>query len=116
MITKKEKTLLWISSGLFIIPEILWSPIINIINDLFQNTNNTIIFRPNFLTNPNNINLLILVLSIETISLLINIFLITKISIKKSVKIFLFLILIILSMIACLATYLAFSLRHGIGL
>jgi hypothetical protein len=77
--TKNQKILLWVSIALFIVPEVIWSPVINFYHDLF-NTNKiggTTIFRNSFLQSPDNLDLLKLVLLIEligTVSALIIIF------------------------------------------
>ncbi len=112
--TKVQK--IWFTAGflMFLIPELLWSPIINISLDFFGG-DNVGVLRENFLMNSDNINSLIFVLSLQTIGLLLSSFILYKSSIKKILKIFISLILYFLLIISGFITFLAFSLRHGIG-
>jgi hypothetical protein len=43
--------------GMAIVPEILWSPVLNFIYEWNQNTNHVVAWRSNFLTNSDNIDL-----------------------------------------------------------
>ncbi len=59
---KQQKIWLGIFLAMFILPELLWSPVENLVYDLLQNSNNVKIFRPNFLTVSDNTYLLLFVL------------------------------------------------------
>ena len=48
--TKNNKLLFWIGLGLFVIPELLWSPVANIYYTFFQSGSHIIPLRENFIT------------------------------------------------------------------
>lgn len=112
---KSQKFLLWISLGMFILPEVLWSPILNLFDSFLQNSNNTIILRPNFLVNGDNINLLLIVLFIQMAGVLISLIIISKIKYNIFFKILLILIFSTLLIITAFILYFSFSIRKGIG-
>ena len=69
--SKTQKTWLGIFLGLFIIPEALWSPIVNMLYGLAPTGNGfPKIFRNNFLLNYGNENLLKFIITIQLISLI----------------------------------------------
>jgi hypothetical protein len=83
--TKKQKTWLWVFLGLFIVPEVLWSPILNYLYSVFSNSPTGIsIFRSNFLINYNFENLYYLIICIQSISIFSCVYI--WLSIKKSVS------------------------------
>jgi len=111
----KQKIWLYIFPGMFLVPEILWSPLWNIIDSFLQNSNNIEIFRPNFLTDIDNYNSLLVVLTIQVIGVLGVLILIYKTKLKILLKSLLFLILLLLFIVSGLILYTAFYMRHGIG-
>lgn len=113
---KKQKIWLWIFLAMFILPELLWSPILNIADSVLQNNNNSTIFRPNFLMNLNNTNLLLFVLIIQIVGILGTIVFTIKLKFSKALKVFLLLILLLILIIVILITSLLFSFRHGINI
>ena len=84
--SKIQKIWMWVSFGMFLVPEILWSPIINFYYEFFQSskTSNVQPFRFNFLQNSDNINYLKLVIFIQFIGLLLLI--VTLIKNKRNIK------------------------------
>ena len=48
-----QKIWLWVFGGMFVVPEILWSPVSNLCYELINNTGNP--YRANFLTISDNI-------------------------------------------------------------
>ena len=71
--TKMQKTWAWIFGGMFIVPEVLWSPIGNFYYEFLQSsyTNNVQSFRNNFLQNPDNLQSLRFVIFLQFIGLLL---------------------------------------------
>ena len=69
--TKSQKIWLTVSAGLFLIPEILWSPIINFTYSFVKPTihGSAQIFRDNFLINLDNTNLILLILFLQNVGL-----------------------------------------------
>lgn len=70
--TRKQKTWMWIFLAMFLIPEILWSPVANFYYQLPQTSRSgaTFPFRDNFLQNPDNLNYLRFVLLLQLIGTL----------------------------------------------
>jgi hypothetical protein len=112
---KTQKILMGVFLTLSLLPELLWSPVINIVCSIFQNTNIMKPLRPNFLMSADNVGLLLLFVFLEFISLVGVLILLTKANLNIFAKSFLIFITIILVIIAGAAFYIAFSLRHGIG-
>ncbi len=73
--SKKQKIWLGISLALLIIPEILWSPILNFVYTFAQNFNSPVLIRPNFLTKSDNRGLVTVVVIFQVIGTLISIYL-----------------------------------------
>ena len=69
--TKKQRIGFWSILGLFILPEILWSPVGNFIYELSQTSRSggTHPFRNTFLEDTSNINMLSTVLFIQMLGL-----------------------------------------------
>ncbi len=114
--SKTNKVFLGIFLAMFIIPELLWSPVINFGYELLQ-TGNTHPLRNNVITDLQNPNLIIFVLCIELLGSLLSIILITKnIYPKKfgywslSTSLYLF------TIINLIVLYFAFAFRKGISL
>ena len=113
--TKIEKTLLGFFIVMFTVPEIFWSPVGNSIYTILQNSNSVKIFRPNFLIDSDNTNLLLLCLAFQLVGLIGAIIFASKIKYNLLVKSILILILVLLLLVVGFIFYIVFSLRHGIG-
>ena len=100
---------------MFLVPEVLWSPVGNLIYDFFQNSNIIKIFRPNFLTVSDNTNLLLYVICLQFIGILGGTITVIKADFRLSLKLLLVPIMIILLVITGFVLYVVFSLRHGIS-
>lgn len=85
MMSKMQKGWLWIFGAMFVVPEILWSPIINLYYEFYQSgySGNVQPFRNNFLQNSDNLNYLKLVICLEFIG--ITLFFISWITNKKNI-------------------------------
>lgn len=121
--TKIQKTYLGIFIAMFALPELLWSPVLNIIYNTFQiGKNHPIIFRANFLSNELNYGIFIFILIIQIIGMGGVIKLIYKKNTDSSHKstlvaiLALILILTILSSLAYFYFYYTFSLEGFMGL
>ena len=112
---KKQKIWLGVFLGMFIVPEILWSPVTNVVYGLIQNSNHVKSFRSNFLTNSDYNVFLILFLFIQFIGLIGTFILIKKNNLTYRYKLFLILIILILLIITGFSFFTVFSLSHGIG-
>jgi hypothetical protein len=112
--TKIQKVWLLVFLAMVVLPEILWSPIANIISEFLQNSNNVHPYRNNFLMNPDNITVLNLVLFLQSLGLILSIIILIKT--KKDFLSWLFLILLIIIAIPVVYIfYLSMTLgRHGI--
>lgn len=113
--TKTQKVWLGVFLAMFIVPEVLWSPVENIAYDFLQNSNNVKIFRPNFLTSPDNITILLLFLAFQLVGLISSLILISKSQLNFWFKSLCIIVLILLLIITGAVFYFAFSLRHGIS-
>ena len=115
--TKTQKIWLWISLAIFVVPEALWSPVSNMVNDLLQKSNNVQILRPNFLTNSDNTNLLVFFLGFQFIGVVASLILLmkSKTNISTWLKIFIIITLSLIAIVTGIVFYIAFSLRHGIN-
>jgi magnesium-transporting ATPase (P-type) len=69
---KIQKVWLAVSGALFLVPEILWSPLLNFWYEFFQLGKgvNAYPIRNNFLTNIENVNILIIIFAIQAAGLL----------------------------------------------
>jgi hypothetical protein len=67
-----QKVWLGIFLAMFVVPEVLWSPVVNFIYSLYTNhlNGNSSLLRNNFLQNPDNVNILSTVLFIQMAGLL----------------------------------------------
>lgn len=113
--TKKQKVWLWVFLIMFIIPELLWSPVSNIVYGLIQNSNHVKNLRTNFLTNPDNINIFLIVIFVQLIGSLFGFLLTTKSHVNLWLKILLIIITLFILLTTGLVFFISFSLRHGIG-
>ncbi len=112
---KQQKIWLGIFLAMFILPELLWSPVENLVYDLLQNSNNVKIFRPNFLTVSDNTYLLLFVLLFQIIGLIGSLIIVFKEKINIWFKLLLILVLTTLLLTTSFIYYIVFSLRHGIS-
>ena len=110
--TKSQKIWFWVSAVLFLLPEILWSPIVNLIDAFLQNSNNTVIFRDNFLMDSDNLNFLLIALFVQFLGVLVSSVIIIKSNFNKGLKIFLASLFVILLVITGLVLFFTFSLRN----
>jgi hypothetical protein len=100
--TNKQKLWLWISLGLFVIPEILWSPILGLLP-----------FNKTFTNSADNHFLFMLITLLEFIGILGAFVLICRLQIKKTILINLSLIaLAALGLWAFYIFYLLFATLH----
>ncbi len=107
--TKTQKIWMWVFLAIFLIPEVLWSPIINVLTSFFGNgKNNPQIFRKNFLTLYANENLLKIVITVQLIAILLFLFKIIKN--KKNIGLSLFWFFLIFGVLFCVCTLFAFYL------
>ncbi|OGH81437.1 MAG: hypothetical protein A3F93_04470 [Candidatus Magasanikbacteria bacterium RIFCSPLOWO2_12_FULL_34_7] len=111
----KRKILSYIFWVMFLVPEILWSPLWNSIDSLLQNSNNAVIFRPNFLTGSGNINILLLVLAAQFVGLLGMFVTSYKARLNRLLKTAYITVLVLLIISTGFVLFVGFSLRHGIG-
>jgi ABC-type bacteriocin/lantibiotic exporter with double-glycine peptidase domain len=115
--SKKQKMWLWIFLGMFIVPEVLWSPVSNDLYEYSQSGNPGTIYslRHTFLQNSDYINFLSTVFVIQLLGLVLTfIYLVAIHRVIKSKLLFWLslLILLILSLIVFLLFGLSVSLRH----
>ncbi len=110
-----QKVWLGIFTVMFVVPEMLWSPVITLVYSFLQNSSNVKVFRPNFITNSDNTNLLLFFLAFQLTGLIGALVLILKVKFNLWFKSILILILLLMLIITGLVFYIAFSLRHGIG-
>ena len=87
MMSRIQKYLLWLFGAMFLVPEILWSPIVNFYYELSQTSvsGSTHPLRDNFLQNSDNLDYLKIVFFVQSISLLI--FIIIFIKSRQSIKV-----------------------------
>lgn len=71
--TKKQKIWLLVSSGMFLIPEILWSPVVNFYYELFLSVKpgRTYPIRDNFFQSSDNVFYLKILLLVQLVGLLL---------------------------------------------
>lgn len=104
MMSKMQKGLLWLLGAMFLVPEILWSPISNFIYIFLNNSDPAKPLRLNFLTESNPANLYQIIVFLQLVGLLGFLFLLIKNKRKLSlgwayyIILFVDLILIILSL------------------
>lgn len=107
--TKTQKIWLYVFLAIFIVPEILWSPVVNILNSLLQSGQRyPQEFRENFLLNNQNENLLRLTITIQLIG--IALLLVSIIKNRKSINNILFWLLLIVISLVAIVTAFAFYL------
>lgn len=113
--TKSQKLWFWVGAALFVVPEVLWSPVANLVYEFTQSSNRTESLRQNFLTNPDNITSLNCVLFLQGVGILFLVFvLLTN---KKTAAVWIGLVLLVaLGMATWFLFYISVTLgRHGIN-
>jgi hypothetical protein len=96
-----QKKLLWLFGAMFLIPEILWSPVLNFYFEFFQSSRSSNVqpLRYNFLQNSDNLNYLKLVIFIQLIGLLLHTIFLIKNKKNINIKTINYLLLIISSFV-----------------
>lgn len=113
--TKPQKIWLSVFLAMFLIPELLWSPIGNFAYEWFQNTNSVVPLRNNFLMDLNNINWFSSVVFIQMAGLLLLVvyLLIINKNIKNKLALWSGIVLSFILLVAAFFTFgLSVSLRH----
>ncbi len=116
--TKKQKIWLGVFLAMFIIPEVLWSPVGNrLYANFFSGDKNSVsVFRPNFFTDVDNSNIISKVLFIQFLGLFLSAIYLLKIRkqfAKKYVPYFLAGILFVFSIVVFFVY--GFSTMDNIG-
>jgi len=102
MLTKTQKVWLWISATMFLVPEILWSPVANFLYTLYKGGNRPVILRDNFLLDSDYRKLLIWIVFVQLIGILFFSGLFSRVSANRVIKVVIFLLLAaILISVAC---------------
>ena len=104
-----KKIWMWIFMAMFIIPEILWSPVLNFLYTFWKGGNIPVIFRNNLLISSDYRWLAILVIFVQCIGLLLSLVSVLKIRIKIFAKIILFLLFLILFILSLLVFIFLFA-------
>jgi hypothetical protein len=113
--TKMQKVWLGIFLAMFIIPELLWSPILSFGYELLQ-SGNTHPLRVNYLTSLDHKDLLIFILIFESIGLLSTFVFLMKTINKKTIGFWLAeLLLFIFFLISLVVIYFFFAFSRGIS-
>jgi len=115
--TRKERSFFLFFLSLFVIPELLWSPVVNFYNSFYLSTKTSSAFpwRDNFLQDSDNLYLLKLVLFIQTIGIVLGlIYLIKKYSYNKVLKSLFVILLTFLAISTALSFYFALTFRFDI--
>ena len=114
---KKQKIWLWIFLAMFVLPELLWSPIVNLIYSIITPTINGSfqVFRNNFLLNSNFDFLFLPVLLVQFVGILI--FTINWVRVKNNIqnKIIYRLVLILsilLSILSAIVFFVGYSVSN----
>ena len=105
----KRKFLLWTSLALFVVPELIWSPITNILFELFQ-SGNVHPLRDNLLLKAENIFYFRIVNSLQLVGLLATITFLFKEKNWNLGRWIFFLVLTILVLLNICVLYLSFAL------
>lgn len=114
--TKIQKIWLSIFIAMFALPEILWSPVINLIYEFLQNTNKVQPWRDNFLMNSDNIAWLSVIYLIQLVGLLGCLMLIISLKPKNIAMWLVNSVLIICSLTVAFLLFASLTIGgHGIG-
>lgn len=100
---KNYKILFWIGLLLFIVPELLWSPVANVYYTFFQSGSNIVLLRDNFITSAGYNLVYKGLILLEALGLLTSILLVWKYVISGNQKKLGYLILILLFIASALS-------------
>lgn len=109
--TKKQKIWFGVFLAMFLVPEILWSPVGNVVYELFQSGNSNSL-RSNFLTGYQHNSIYQSILIFQTVGLMLSIYYLKKNVLKKLVKYCLIVFLIILLILTLAVLYLSFAVKN----
>jgi hypothetical protein len=112
---KKQQIGLGAFLGLFVIPELLWSPIVNFFHALLQNSNQVQVLRPNYFTDSDNLLSFLILVLVQFLGLVAFLYLINSGEIAYWKRIILSAIIILLIIPTVFVLYAAFTMRNGIG-
>jgi hypothetical protein len=121
MLSKIQKIWLWVSGALFLVPEILWSPVMNFYYEFYKSSysGNVQPFRDSFLQNSDNLRYLKFIVLLQSIGLLL--FTISLIVNRKNIVVmrivYLFLMapLLILLLLVLFVLFFIFAFNPNIG-
>ncbi len=99
---------------MFVVPEILWSPVSNFLYSFFKDSE-PIVFRPNFLITSDFRNWLIFVVFIQLIGLICSLVLIIRSNINLANKILISLLFTFFLLLTAFVLFITFSLRNGVS-
>jgi len=111
---KKQKIWLGIFLAMFLVPEILWNPMVNFYYELFQ-SGDVHPLRNNFLTNADNFSILKFIMLAQFIGLAVSSFFIAKSRIRAIVKMLLSFLIILSILLAGFAVLFIFYNNPQIG-
>jgi hypothetical protein len=109
--TKKQKILLVIFLTMFLVPEILWSPVLNILLELGQSGNVTPL-RDNFLMSSDNLIYFRIINFIQLVGIISAIILLFKIKRGGLINWFVIFVLLLLALSNFVVFYLSFALGN----
>jgi len=116
--TKTQKIWMWIFGAMFLIPEILWSPVLNFYYEFLQTSKTSYVqsLRNGFLQNPDNINFLRITILVEFIGVLLFLFLLVKNKnlLRGTIKYILIILFLVLALVFGFALFSALTLSIGI--
>src|SRR3989338_6886427 len=105
----KQKKQLWVSLAMFVVPEILWNPVVNILYSFFQSEKiNPSILRNNFLLEYRYEPLLKFFIIVQFIGIMLTMFYIIKYG--KNIKNLIFWPLVLICSVLVIITAFAFYL------
>lgn len=112
--TKTQKVLLWVGLGLFMVPELFWATISNIIYEFSHNSSNTLPYRPNYFTVSDHITALNIVLVIQALGVVLVFLLILRAKYKDWRFLPVHIILFFITVSTLWFCYISITLgRHG---
>jgi hypothetical protein len=115
--TKNQKIWFAVFLAMFLVPEILWSPIGNFYYELLQTTKSggTYPIRENFLTNSDNVDFLRFILLLQFIGALITLLIAFVSKLNKFAKYFIVILLFVIFLVVGFALYFSVSFNPQIG-
>lgn len=109
--TKKQKIILAVFLAMFIVPEVLWSPVGNTVYELTQ-SGNVIPFRHNFLMVSDNLVYFRMVNFIQFIGILSSLIVSLKVKGEKFLNWLFLIILSVVTLVNLCVLYLSFALAN----